>query len=527
MKKRIVESMVESYGCVPDVTYFPGDMLSIRSYFDHRQEEGDATFLIDDDTWDDLDMDNVFKRINLGLSSSGEQYLYYLLRAPTQEREELERRCEPAACIEENPALRKKLLTILAGLGRRSNINIFGLFQVEERSGKDLLLYTALALGLIASVLLVAITRIPEFLIAPFALVGFNGYFHSRRKARDTWKLGTVQYCAAMVAALKKLCAMKEAALGNCLDGAQAALEPLKKLRGPIISASPDGMVEFFSTFFFLDLISFERQKNNLAKHRREFLKIHEILGRLDAAICIASYRESVPVHTAPVVDFDARAPFLLCREAVHPLVARCTPNSLDMRSSLLLTGSNASGKTTFLRTLAVNLVLAQGIGVALAEEFSCSAFRVLSSIDIQDNLGEGDSYYISELKSLHKIVDAVGEPGRPVFCCLDEIFRGTNAVERIAASAEILAYLGSRCLCAAATHDLELCAILSPQFSLHHFEEHIADGEMLFDYRLKPGYSTTSNAIKLLELMGFPAHVVAQAQHRVAGYLKSHDWNE
>ena len=85
-KRQVLEAMVQSYGDVPDLTYFPGDMTSIRSYFDYMQEEGDDPFLVDDATWDDLDMDAVFKRMNLGVSNSGEQYLYYLLRARAQRR---------------------------------------------------------------------------------------------------------------------------------------------------------------------------------------------------------------------------------------------------------------------------------------------------------------------------------------------------------------------------------------------------------------------------------------------------------
>lgn len=524
-KRDMLNAMVECYGNRPDLTYFPGDMTSIRSYFDYMQVEGDDAFLIDDATWDDLDMDTVFKRMNLGISNSGEQYLYYLLHAPAQEREEFERRRKLIELMERDHALREALHYRLAGLGRRNGVNVFELFQMESSSRKNLLVYTALALGLVVSALLTALTQLVGFLMLTLGLVIFNGLFHTRRRQRDTWKINTLQYCAAMISTLKKVCGMKREALKPYLSGADAALERLKRLRGVIASGTADMIMEFFSMFFLLDLISFERRKNELAKHQREFLDINEILGRLDAAICVASYRKSVPVYTIPEIDFDANASYLSCTGAVHPLIDRCIPNSVDMRKSILLTGSNASGKTTFLRTLAINLIMAQGVCTALAEELRCTPFRILTSIDIQDNLATGDSYYIAELKSLHKIVDEVTQPGRPVFCCLDEIFRGTNAVGRISASAEILSYLEQRCLCAAATHDVELCAILT-QFSLYHFEEQIEDGEMFFDYLLKSGYSKTSNAIKLLELMGFPPDVVSRAQHRAAHYLEKRDWN-
>lgn len=523
-KRNVIDAMVQSYGDVPDLTYFPGDMADIRAYFDYMQAEGDGSFLMDDATWDDLNMDAVFKRMNIGLSNSGEQYLYYLLRTPAQTRAEFDRRKELIALMEHNRDLRQKLYHVLGGPGRRSGVNVFGLLELAGSSRKNLLLYIGLGLGLIASVVLTVLTLSPTFLLLTFGMVAFNGFFHTRRRGEETWKINTLQYCSAMVSALKKLCGMGEEFLKPYLEDAAASLEQLKQLRGLVTNGGADMLVELLSTFFFLDLISFERKKNDLVRHRREFLKMNEILGRLDAAICVASYRKSVPAHVVPELDFEGGAPHLCCRELVHPLIDRCVPNSVDMRASLLLTGSNASGKTTFLRTLAINLSMAQGVCTALGTEFGCTPFRVFTSIDIRDNLATGDSYYVAELKSLHKVVDAAREEGHGVFCCLDEIFRGTNAVERISASAEILTYLEGRCLCAAATHDVELCAILK-QFDLYHFEEQIEDGEMFFDYQLKPGYSQTSNAIKLLELMGFPPDVVRRAQQRAVHYLEKRDW--
>lgn len=523
-RRDFLHAMVQSYGDVPDLAYFPGDMASIRSYFDYMQLEGDDPFLVDDTTWDDLDMDAVFKRINLGLSNSGEQYLYYLLHAPAQGREELARRRALVALMEREHHLRERLHYLLAGLGRRSNVHVFDLLQLEGTSFQNLFLYVGLAAGLLLSILLLAVTYNRWFLLLSVTIAAVNLGVHLRRRGKEAWKINTIQYCAAMAATLKKLCGWGEDKLEPYLISAREPLRRLQRLGGLGVFWTGGGFFEVLSNFLLLDLILFEIQKSDLSQYQREFLEIHRSLGELDAAICIASYRKSVPRSTVPDVEFSSGPPFLLCKEVVHPLIEHCVPNSVDMRTSILLIGSNASGKTTFLRALAINLILAQGICTALAEEFHCSALRVLTSIDIRDSLASGESYYTAELRSLRRVVDAVEEAGAPVFCCLDETLRGTNAVERISASAELLAYLGGRCLCAAATHDVELCAILS-QFTLYHFEERIEDGEMRFDYRLKPGYSTTSNAIKLLGLMGFPGEVVKRAEQRASHYLAYGEW--
>lgn len=245
-----------------------------------------------------------------------------------------------------------------------------------------------------------------------------------------------------------------------------------------------------------------------------------------DAAISIVSFQESLPVYTIPSIDYSEGTPYICFDNLVHPLIPGCVPNSLQMNTSILLTGSNASGKTTFMRTVAANLILAEGICTALAARFHSSHFRVITSIDILDDLLAGDSYYISELKSIRRILNAVVTPAPPVFCCLDEVLRGTNAIERIAASSEILRYLGDKALCIAATHDIELCS-LCEAFLLYHFEEIIVQDEMSFDYKLKPGYSLTSNAIKLLSIMDFPQPVIVQAQKRADFFRKNQSWRE
>lgn len=241
----------------------------------------------------------------------------------------------------------------------------------------------------------------------------------------------------------------------------------------------------------------------------------------MDASLSIASFRKSLPQYTVPFVDYGADAPYLSCDEIIHPLLSPCVPNRMEMRDSILLTGSNASGKTTFLRTVAINLVLTQGICTAAAKTFSASCLRVFTSIDCSDSLSVGESYYVAELKSLRRIIRAADAADVPVFCCLDELLRGTNAVERLSASTEILYYLSRRCLCAASTHDAQLCAAL-PDFSIYHFSERLSDGTLTFDYTLKPGQSYTTNAIRLLSDLDFSEALVTRAKARAERSLTS-----
>ena len=145
----------------------------------------------------------------------------------------------------------------------------------------------------------------------------------------------------------------------------------------------------------------------------------------------------------------------------------------------------------------------------------------------ITDDLLAGESYFISEIKSLKRITVA-DTSEQPLLCVIDEVLRGTNTVERIAASSELLKHLSTeKSLCLAATHDVELCTLLAGHYRLLHFEETVTDdGKVLFDYMIKDGPATTRNAIKLLGNMGFDKSLVKRANERAERYSTDGVWN-
>lgn len=150
----------------------------------------------------------------------------------------------------------------------------------------------------------------------------------------------------------------------------------------------------------------------------------------------------------------------------------------------------------------------------------------VFSSMALKDNLLANESYFIVEIKSLRRILNSLRED-IPCLCFVDEVLRGTNTVERIAASSEILYHLSrNNCICIAATHDIELASILSNYFDNYHFEERLTDNEIVFDYKIYPGKSNTRNAIKLLKLMGYDKSIVDSAEERSLKYLEEGNWS-
>ena len=528
MRKRDLRRRLErDYGRVPDTHYFPEDMGNIRAYFDYRRSQGRDAFLLDETTWNDLDLDRLFRRINPRLSTSGEQYLYYLLRSPALDAETWRERQALAALMAEDPKRRLALQMILGRLGCTRRADLALSFAPEEHGWGMLILYAAMgALPLILA-LLGLLLRPALYGIAAVALL-FNLTFHEFRKRRVQRQFDTVNYAAAMILALHRVRKLRDAALDRELAEAYPALDQLRSVLrvGSVSGAQDGGIAEFLAGAFLLDLIAFEFLRGKLSHCREALFTVHESLGRLDAAIAVASYRESLGADCCePKLDFNAEAPYLSIRGLRHPLLPDPVPNDLETRRSVLLTGSNASGKSTFLRSVLLCAVMAQSLGICPAESYRAPAFRILSSMALRDDLLAGESYYIVETRSLKRILDAAqGSP--PLLCVVDEVLRGTNTVERVAASCEVLrAIPQGNALCLAATHDGELCSLLADCYDLYHFTETVGETEMTFDYRLRPGPATSRNAIRLLGLLGFPETVVEGAQRRAEDFLREGRW--
>lgn len=244
-------------------------------------------------------------------------------------------------------------------------------------------------------------------------------------------------------------------------------------------------------------------------------------LGELEALCALAALRHDHPGWSFARVDGGA-GPVVTAQALGHPLLppTSCVVNDVELGppgSFLLITGSNMSGKSTLLRAIGVNLALAQAGGPVCAAALSLPPVTLATSMRVQDSLAQGVSYFMAELRRLKQIVDRAERAraeGGPLVCfLLDEILHGTNSAERLVAAARIVRHLCDLgAIGAVSTHDLALAdaPLLADRARLAHFSEHFVDGhegpEMRFDYVLRPGLATTTNALRLMALVGLPA---------------------
>ena len=512
------------FGKKPDVWYTDGDMDRVRAWYDWRREREPDTYSVDEVTWHDLDMDRVFRRIDPGLSTPGQQVLYDMLRHPALDREEYERRARLIALMEKEPGLRLDVQTILDRLGRTRRADMCTSFAPEARGRWRLALY----LGMLAVFFGAAALALSGAVNASVPALVFtaNVLVRDRVMRRIRREFDSLNYCVAEVFALRRVRKLRAPALDRELVDAYGALDQLRSaLRTGGLSGMDRGDVgDLLASALLLDLIIFEFLKNRLWARQAALRTVFRTLGELDAAIAAASWRRSMDVWCEPELAFDG-ADGLTARGMVHPLLEDAVPNDLDLGRPMLLTGSNASGKSTYLRTALLCALLSQSLCTAPAESYRGGAFYIYSSMALADDLLAGESYYVTEIRSVRRILEAA-ETRRPILCAVDEVLRGTNTAERIAAASVILQALadaGAKCL--AATHDLELCSLTGDSYDMYHFTETVGEGEMTFDYRLRPGPARTRNAIRLLELMGFDPALTEKAHARAARFLDTGVW--
>ncbi|MGI6678782.1 MAG: MutS-related protein [Dehalobacterium sp.] len=260
-----------------------------------------------------------------------------------------------------------------------------------------------------------------------------------------------------------------------------------------------------FTLWDFHAMTALERWKKESGHSLKIWL---EILGEIEALSGCALLAYDHPDWCTPMIKTEYFG--LKAQNLGHPLLSSSTRVSNDVEINrkgevLLITGSNMSGKSTFLRTIGINFVLAYMGCPVCAQTFQGSFFKIYTSMRINDNLDTGTSSFFAELLRIKTILKET-EQGIPVLFLLDEIFKGTNSLDRHTGAKHLIKKLSSTgSIGLVSTHDLELgnLAQESPQIKNYHFAEYYQNGKIYFDYKIKPGVSTTRNAIFLMKMAG------------------------
>ena len=496
---------------------------------------------IDDITWEDLNLDDVYSTMNNTYSAAGEEILYNMLRNPSLDASELEDREKYIQFFSKEEDVRVDLQETLTSLGYAGRYSIYDYLEfLNDLKGmdvsKDIVLNFSYLLGIgllftmpsagIVFLLVIVIYQFTTYYNKNSILEAYMGCF--------SYVIRSVESATA-IAKIKNLdkIASKE------LENIEAAKNKLKRFSKGTIwikqstkqvgSSNPlDPILDIIRMATHVDIIKFSKLIKYLNINLDAVWALMENIGKLDATASIASYRfEKEGKYCIPtLLNAKAKEIEIQIEDATYPLLEEAVPNSIYSSKSILITGSNASGKSTFLRTVAINAVLAQSIHTCMAKSYQAPLYRIFSSISISDDLLGGDSYYMAEIKAMKRILDSIDDDKAPILCFVDEVLRGTNTLERVAAASQILQFIGQKnATCFAATHDLELCDLLTNSFENYHFCEEMSTGDIVFTYILHEGKATTRNAIRLLEALGYSENIIKKANDMAANFLQTGKW--
>lgn len=469
---------------------------------------------IDDQTAHDLNVDEVFKKISNCSSTPGEQMLYYILRTPKTNSAELIERNKIIEKLKNDENLRSTIQQIFSNLGKQRKGEIFNLFNTETVVNKSkVLLYNLIALSSVVALVWFIIDgadKIPIF-IGIFAIYMFISL---RTASEIEYELTSLQYLGDFIRASKELSKIDDPTLKDEIGKIKERVDLFSKIDKKTLFIYSQGALDIFietiNALFLTRIRSYYSIINIIKKNRQELIELYALVGKIEAYISVSSYRTKLKNYSLPNFT-DNKNNLFKIENACHPLLEDGIPNSINLNNKgVILTVSNMSGKSTFMRTLALNMLLAQSIYTCLCDDYNASFFRVMSSLSISDDVLSGTSYYLEECNAVLRILNSLDKEV-PAFCIIDEIFKGTNPIERIATSKQILKYIMNRnALSIVATHDLELAETCNDKYLKYYFCEDVDENEgLIFDFKLKEGICNTGNAIKLLSYLGYPNEII------------------
>lgn len=493
----------------------------IRKVFDNIiEKDDDYSFYIDDQTWNDLTMDELFSVMDRTLTSPGEEVLYKILRMPLFNEAELKKRNKYIELFQNNSELRNSVGRELIRLNKKKSNDLPALlWQNEEIDDSKRFIYVFLSIAPLFPILAAIAARSISLLILFPVVVVINLYVHLKTKENISGMVSYIGYLNGLIVSGKELSKIDAAEfseysykLKNLIKEVGSLIRKTQ-LVGRVESSDPISEIPYI--IFLIEERQFFSSIKYIKKHITGLKELYLTVGEIDALLSVASYRQGLKNYSYP--EFKNESKYLNAKDLAHPLIKDAVSNSIIMNGKgIILTGSNMSGKSTFLRTIGVNAVLAQSIYTVAASYYSASFFKVMTSISPEDNIMGGKSYYFREAESLLRIIDEGGDDF-PLLCIIDEIFRGTNPIERVNASVEILSYLEkNNSLTVVATHDLELTDTLKGKYDLYYFTENMDEDGLVFDYKLKNGVCRTRNAVKLLKYLEYPEEIIEKTNLRI-----------
>lgn len=486
----------------------------------------DGIKLIDDKTWNDLEMNNIFEFLDRTYSKTGEQYFYNLLHKKMQH--------------ENNVFFNLKVDHYQSNFDKCLN-NILVLQKYNKLSSYTLpsLLYGKRYykiprwitwLGYLA-VLIGILTLIESGFFIPFIGIGFiNTLLHYYYKQKIISYYHDFSNLKSFYSIYNKL--IKNDDKNNLLTKHEN--KKLKSISNRCrfltmnidyadeLTAALYYLIEILKGWFLIDVMQFNNTLKVIKNNAPLLRKVFNYIGLVDTAISVVAVKKGTQ-GCAPLISTNNE---LSLKNTYHPLIDNCVKNSLSMYSdNAIITGGNMSGKTTFLKTIGINVLLAQTINYAFAEEIKLPELQILSSVTNEDNLGKGQSYFMSELIRAQNLLEKNESSKLNHLLLFDEIFKGTNTYDRISLGASVLNYFcKSNTFVVATTHDIAIMDYVETKYKPFYFDHQSKDNKIVFDYKIRKGVQKKSNVIELIKSLKFKHQIVTNTMRIKEHIKKAHN---
>ncbi len=514
--KKAREKLLNSFGKLKNESF---DLEQIESYFRKKDNSG-AFQVLSDKTCNDLDFQELFMFVDRTNSKIGQQFLYARLRTIPAHSNEITGFESLIDKFTNDQDFRVNIQSQLARLKDREAFYITSLFQEEHlKPPKWFFVVRLLAFTSLLSLVMMLFNPAMIFIFLGVFVINMGVHYWNKKNLHE--------YLASLPQLLKLSKVAKELFKNNVLKeinpNLQASTNILDQVRNRMsffnleVKLQSDmqalfwGILEIFKIAFLIEPLILFGVLKRLENKRKEIEDIYVFVGQIDTLISIASFRHGLAKYCLPELLTQQKQ--IIADEAYHPLIPDCVKNSITVDGkSILLTGSNMSGKTSFIRTIGINVITGLTLNTCFADRFSLPRLRIFSAIRISDDLMNDKSYYFEEVLTIKEMIDNSFSTGSNLFL-LDEIFKGTNTIERISAGKAVLSALTKgENIIFVSTHDIELADLLKDEYELYHFSEKVDHKTVDFDYKLKDGKLKNRNAIRILQINDYPESIIAEA---------------
>lgn len=515
-KKRERDKRNASFGKFKDNSF---NFELIEKYF--RTKNNSNTFqILSEKTCNDLDFEELFMFLDRTTSKVGQQYLYNSLRTIPNNSEHFDLNELIIKELSNNIDFRVRIQKQLEKLKKDDVYYISSLFQ-EEHLKPPKWFFIIRLLSFTSLISLISLSFIPNTIFILLGVFIINIGIHYWNKKNLYQYLGAIPQLLKLRGVAFRM--HKEILLQKINPSLPISIKIIDQVRKRMsffqLEARLQGdfevlfwaILEFFKALFLIEPLLLFGVLKRLNTKRVEIENVFSFVGRIDTLVSISSLRKGLDEFCIPVIQSENNR--IVTSHVYHPLIANCTTNSIEVNEkSILLTGSNMSGKTTFIRTMGINIITGLTINTCFAKSISMPRVQIYSAIRISDDLMNNKSYYFEEVLTIKEMIHKGSQNNHNLFL-LDELFKGTNTIERISAGKAVLSELSKNGnIVFVSTHDIELTDLLLDEYELYHFSEIVENNTVDFDYKLKDGKLKNRNAIRILQINNYPDNLIKEA---------------